>query len=520
VAWVPATVYAGYLGVLSFVQLRFAGEFSVVLAVFAGIGFVHLASVTTSVRRPVVFGGDGRGTATRPDVTIPGRRTTLNLVVIFVLVASAGIVQTPIKTSQLSIDGDAHDAAQWMETHAEEHDLSNSERYVFSEWGRNRMYNYFVRGQSRFYGYALENYDPFVTSTDPEEWYQTLADRVGYVVLTGNTNARPETIYTRLHEHYGGRSGRANGTGRFRATYLSDDRSVQVYRPVPGAWVAGRAPGEESTTVETTVDVSEETVPYARRTAVREDGWYAVRVAYPGTYTVGDATVDVSESAVETGGFGGEKRPRSAWSVTEGRGAVVFDRFGGHHGIGTNLSYESGVDGDALALNGDGAVTVPDHPQLNGSGGFTVAGWFKLQEDVDYLGQVSNPRIISKAPKDPYHQTKGYQIALSERRPTASLGNGTAAIRLAGKRVAGTGWHHVALTWNGSVATLFVDGKRVDEGIYRGAMDSSVPLVIGADGDHRHRFHGRIDEIQYRNASVDLDTVRSWSAVNGIGDGS
>ncbi len=76
------------------------------------------------------------------------------------------MVQVPVKTSQVLVEDGTYDAATAIEADAADRGLEYPENYVLSRWGQNRVYNYFVNGESRSYGYARQNYGPFVAATD------------------------------------------------------------------------------------------------------------------------------------------------------------------------------------------------------------------------------------------------------------------------------------------------------------------------------------------------------------------
>lgn len=314
--WLAACSYASVLLALGGTQVRFAGALAVPVAVFAGLGFVHLASVVDLTRRPAVLGGDGDADAastrpasrTRPGDTgrstdrsfrldLPDGRSLGLLVALAVLVAGLGAVLTPPLTDDLTVEAESYRAASWIQDDAETRGLAEDRRYVFSRWDRNRMYNAFASGDSLSYGYARANYDGFLVATDETTWYQRLDGRAQYVVTVDwepNGELRDETLYSRLHENYG-----ANAA-HFRAVYATEDGSRKVFTVVPGATITGAADTNGTVTAATKVDIGGTAVTY-ERTARAENGTYAVTVAHPGEYAVGDDTVEVSEDEVRNG---------------------------------------------------------------------------------------------------------------------------------------------------------------------------------------------------------------------------
>ena len=110
-----------------------------------------------------------------------------------------------------------------VEEYSDEQDMESPENYVLSQWGHNRVYNYFVSGHSRSYSFARSNHVPFVTGTNSTEWYDRLRDRTGFVVTSQEVVTNRSTLGTRLHEHHGSRNGMVPGVGHYQLVYVEDD---------------------------------------------------------------------------------------------------------------------------------------------------------------------------------------------------------------------------------------------------------------------------------------------------------
>jgi dolichyl-diphosphooligosaccharide--protein glycosyltransferase len=300
--WLPLVVYTGYFLLLSSVQVRFVGQLSLPLAVFAGLGFVHLVTRVVDTPSPAVFtdhppGGD------RPTVPVrlPSRQHLVAALALFVLISSLSIVQVPVKTSQLTVTDDQYETARAMDEYVDSHDHLVAETYVFSSWSRNRVYNYVVRGDAASYGYARANFDQFITATNATSWNSRLRGRAGFVVTTEAVVSNSSTLGTRLHEAHGSRTADASGLGHYRLISTTADGSHKAFAVVPGAVIQGTTQPNASVTVHTTVTVDSTTFQYTRETTATTNGSFAVRVAYPGAYRVGNQSVTVTDSAVHTG---------------------------------------------------------------------------------------------------------------------------------------------------------------------------------------------------------------------------
>jgi len=293
--WLVPVVYTWYFFALAAAQVRFVGQLGPFIGIFGGLAFVHLAERVDVARPPTPFGGDPVR-----DIGTPDRQTVFAVVALFVLLGAFGAAQVPLKSSQLIHSQEQYETAAWMSDHAAEHEIEYPQSYVFSFWPDNRHYNYVVSGESRSYGYARANYAAFVTSTDPAAWYDRLGDRAGYVVVTSDVIGDESQLGTRLYREHGSRANGTAGVARYRLQYVSDDEAYKVFTLVPGAVLRGTATPNATVTTETTVEVEGARFTYTRQTTADANGVYTVRVAHPGTYSIGNGSVDVNESAVRT----------------------------------------------------------------------------------------------------------------------------------------------------------------------------------------------------------------------------
>jgi dolichyl-diphosphooligosaccharide--protein glycosyltransferase len=219
------------------------------------------------------------------------KSTVSVIVAIFLLVGGLGAVMTPARADVLTPERSAITATEEMDTYASTSDLQWRENYVFSEWGDNRMYNAFVNGESQGYGYARANFVDFLASTDTSGWYQRLQGRAGFVVVTeleGFQDAPDETIYAQLQRDWGINT-------HYRVLFADND-GRKAFAIVPGTVVNGSATGE-TVTVSGTMEFNDRTQGVSTTVPV-ENGTYSVRIATPGTYTIDNQTVTVTEDDV------------------------------------------------------------------------------------------------------------------------------------------------------------------------------------------------------------------------------
>lgn len=297
--WLVVSVYGWYFLMLAAIQVRFVGELATFAALFAGYTFVWLAS-KVEVARPFTNEQEAY-----TSVVVPETRTLASLVVLFLLVGSFGLLQVPIKTSQVTINDATYGTISAIEDDAAEQELEYPENYVLTNWGDSRVYNYFLNGESSGYRYARNTYSEFLSGFNGTDWYDQLSGRVGYVVTENRTGFPAETMQSRLHGEYGSQSDTAAGLAHYRAVYASDSGSHKAFQIVPGTTITGTASPNATVTATTTVSIPNAEFEYARQTRADRNGSYQLVVANAGDYTVEAGneatTVSVSEAAVRNG---------------------------------------------------------------------------------------------------------------------------------------------------------------------------------------------------------------------------
>lgn len=327
--WLVLVCFAWYYTLLATIQVRFAGQLAIFIAPFAGIGLIYLLAAIDIARPvdvldPASRTGDTAGSfysewdggtsddedssifdhigaaETAPGITsvqIPDRirmRGILGAAVALVLVFN--LILIPPLVGQMTHDRAQFEAAQTIDEHADAVDRDYPQNFVLSLWGDNRMYNYFVSGESLSYGYAQSNHDQFLAAPDPDAWYDRFQGRVGYVVITDREAAPPtNSSYGTLYEGLGvGANGTAT-TGHYQL--LAAEDGVRTFAVVPGATLRVSDTNGERVAASTTVSIANETYEYTRNATKTEDT-AVTRVAYPGEYTIGNRTVSVTDEDV------------------------------------------------------------------------------------------------------------------------------------------------------------------------------------------------------------------------------
>ncbi|HYH54730.1 MAG TPA: LamG-like jellyroll fold domain-containing protein [Solirubrobacterales bacterium] len=202
--------------------------------------------------------------------------------------------------------------------------------------------------------------------------------------------------------------------------------------------------------------------------------------------------------------------PLATYSFDAGEGEVAQDFVGGHDGTLNTVDWVNGKYGKALYFDGAGDyVEIPDHAELQLGDEFTLESWVR-PDAVEDEGAV-----ISKTAGSFF----SYQLYAGSREfagiPEGFLGYEPWAwddVEDESPLVAKT-WSHIALTYDGSLQRLYVNGELVDTSYEptSAAMASVGPLYIGGNEDEED-FKGRIDEVRIYDRALDAGEVNADKA--------
>jgi len=328
--WLVLTVFGWYFVVLAAAQVRFTGQLAPLVALFAASGVVWAAAhygvvtapdalagtvegteQTAGDGRPVGSDGGDSGPLERPfgPGDVSARSLFLVGVVVVSLVASGGAF-LPETVTGATVPDRNYETSMWMHGYADERGWDYPDSYVFSDWGQNRVFNYFVSGQSANYTYAQGNYSAFISSTNASGWYERLRNRTGFVVLQPLPR-RANTMQERLYYTYGSRWSEQGyeAVSHYRAVYASETRANKVFVLVPGARIRGQATPNTTLELRTRVEIPNDSFPYRKQVRTGPDGEYELLVPYPGEYELRrggpdgnrTGTVAVPDAAVGNG---------------------------------------------------------------------------------------------------------------------------------------------------------------------------------------------------------------------------
>ncbi|NPD04685.1 PKD domain-containing protein [Nocardioides sp. zg-1308] len=261
--------------------------------------------------------------------------------------------------------------------------------------------------------------------------------------------------------------------------------------------VDGVAVGAEDTAAPYTATWSSTTVANGQHaiTAVARDASGRTTTSAPVTVTVANAGVP--------GLVGG-------WSFDDGTGTTAADSSGrGNTGTlaGGPTWTAQGRYGGALVFDGvNDLVTVPDAASLDLTTGMTLSAWVRPTTLGAWRQVVLKER--------PSGLTYGlYATGGAGNRPntTLAIANVEREVNAPAALAAAT-WTHLAVTYDGAVVRLFVDGTQVATRTQAGSLTTSTgALRIGGNTVWGEWFAGTIDDVRVYDRALtaaEIGTVR------------
>ena len=206
------------------------------------------------------------------------------------------------------------------------------------------------------------------------------------------------------------------------------------------------------------------------------------------------------------------------WHLDEGPGATMAADASGNGNDGILMKLDSatawttgGHLGNALAIGAQGYVRVPMSESIASIvSGVTMSAWIYFEGPVsDYATALS--RQIGTSLGQYYHlslwQADGEpsmfitpNLDTAPTRPTWSVATPVKS------------WTHLAGTYDGTTANLYVDGNQVASLPVTGMFASdTTPLILGGNGNGSavtELFPGRLDEIALYNRALDSAEIQ------------
>ncbi|MEQ4726145.1 LamG-like jellyroll fold domain-containing protein [Nonomuraea sp. B19D2] len=197
----------------------------------------------------------------------------------------------------------------------------------------------------------------------------------------------------------------------------------------------------------------------------------------------------------------------AAYGMNEGTGTSVGDSSGkGNSGTATSTSWVNGKYGKALSLSGTSGswVTVPHSSSLRLTNGMTLSAWVNPNNLSSYRTIVMKDHASGSA-YGLYASNSTVPSAWMYRPNTGqhAIIDGTTALPL-------NTWNHVAVTYDGATARLYVNGTQAREIPMNGDLaDDDGALHIGGNTRWGEFFSGLIDEVRIYNRAQTSQQIQT-----------
>ncbi|MEM4263365.1 MAG: LamG domain-containing protein [Candidatus Woesearchaeota archaeon] len=162
----------------------------------------------------------------------------------------------------------------------------------------------------------------------------------------------------------------------------------------------------------------------------------------------------------------------SYWTFDDG---TAKDTKGSFNGNNIGAVAATGRVNGALSFDGADRVEIPG--SLNANIEFTIEAWIKPT-------QTSGLRKVLE-------KENSFRIAIDNGILIGAVNTGQGMLDFGSRTIVANVWHHVALTYDGSAAKLYLDGIAVEEQILGNISWSNNPLIIGGN------FIGDIDDVAF-----------------------
>ena len=206
-----------------------------------------------------------------------------------------------------------------------------------------------------------------------------------------------------------------------------------------------------------------------------------------------------------------------AWAFGEGSGATTVDASGnGNTGTINGATWSTaGRYGNALSFNGTNTtVRVPSSASLNVTSAMTLSAWIRP------AASQGGWRTILQRQVDAYFLNASNDTGAL--RPSGGGTFGSATDWVGGPTASPVNaWTHVALTYDGTIMRLYINGTQVATKARTGTVQTTTnPLWIGGNQPYGEYFNGLIDETRIYNRALtageiqtDMNTPLNWTGL-------
>ena len=160
--------------------------------------------------------------------------------------------------------------------------------------------------------------------------------------------------------------------------------------------------------------------------------------------------------------------------------------------------------------NNNPGLKVPDYTsKITDCTKFSVGGWFRASGKVNYYARLLAQRHY-KTSRNTIVQ--GWEVELSSNSSTVLSsvrgGSGTAVANTSLPDIV-NGWDYVYVTYNGTTATIYVNGVAAKSGTVTACPTSNYGFFIGAMGNYGIGWYGKYDEVRMYNGVQTADRIKA-----------
>lgn len=180
--------------------------------------------------------------------------------------------------------------------------------------------------------------------------------------------------------------------------------------------------------------------------------------------------------------------PLASWNLDELSGNSALDLIGSNNGTISNATRTPGIKNGALQFNGSTSnVTIPSKPEISPVTALTMMAWVnpkdnrtaKIFQKGDWGGHGIGQDVW-----------KGWNCTIR------MADNTSHSIEWGDNRPLLNEWYHLAMTYNGSLLSFYVNGVlKSSEAATGNLFVNTHALAIGSDNGSQKFFNGKIDEV-------------------------
>jgi uncharacterized protein (TIGR03790 family) len=204
------------------------------------------------------------------------------------------------------------------------------------------------------------------------------------------------------------------------------------------------------------------------------------------------------------------------WNFDEGSGTVAHDTSGsGYNGTVNGAVWTTGEINGALAFNGGAAYVVTPNIALGSS--FSVSAWV----NPAVMPQGGYGRILETQYNGGLYlgtNSSGTKYKFIVNTGAGSTGSCGLGFGCAEGGAIAAGWHLVTATYNGSTATLYLDGTVVASDTFTAPSATNFPLYVGRYYGGGYGWNGSVDDVRLYNRALTATEVTAIYTSAGSSD--